>query len=118
MVISWSHHRRTSIRVSKISVLLGFTAIDHDPAQTCYKRTGTIEIMAFEIGRLWRSERIPLRFIMLIKALDEGELREPKELGFLHFLASAILGRIFLQLQLLENEAGGSTPPASTILRS
>lgn len=89
--------------MSKISVLLGFTAIDHAMPGTCYKRTGTKEIMTFEIGRLWRSERIPLRFIKLIKALDEGELREPKELVFLHFLASAILGRIFLQLHLLEN---------------
>jgi hypothetical protein len=30
--------------------------------------------MTFEIGRLWRSERIPLRFIILIKALDEEDL--------------------------------------------
>jgi hypothetical protein len=47
--------RKTSVRVSRISIFLGFIAVDHDPPQTCYKRTDPIEIMPFEIGRLWRS---------------------------------------------------------------
>ena len=59
--------------MSKIRILLGFNAMDHDPAQACYKKTDTIDIMVFEIGRLWRSERILQHFIILIKTLDEGD---------------------------------------------
>ena len=53
-------------------ILLGFNAMDNNPAHACYKKIDTIDIMVFEIGHQWRSERIPLRFIMLIKAIDGG----------------------------------------------